>query len=218
MKTIVSQSPILAIFRNLPLEITVPYTQALLAGGITGFEVALNTPYALEQIELLRTHFDGKIKVGAGTVTNLRLCHSALSAGASFFLSPGSNPQVLQFCAENKVPFMPGVMTPSDVELCVNYGFHILKLFPAGDLPPGYIKSLKGPFDGTDYVAVGGVTSENIAQFFRSGFVGVGMGGSLVPKALIDTGDWESVTKAVAKLVGKIPTIDKENLHENNSR
>lgn len=207
MYTILRKSPIIVIYRNVPMEITIPYTQAILSGGITTFEVALNTPHALEQIRLMKREFGDQITIGAGTATNLRLCHEALSAGASFLLSPGSNPEVLRFCAQNNIPFLPGVMTPSDVELCVNHGFHVLKLFPAGDLPTGYIKSLKGPFDNTDYVAVGGVKADNIVNFLNSGFIGVGIGSNLVPKEIIDRKDWVAATTHITELIRSIPTL-----------
>ncbi len=207
MYSILKKSPIIVIYRNVPLEITIPYTQAVLAGGITAFEVALNTPHALEQIRLMKREFGGQITIGAGTATDLRLCHDALSAGASFLLSPGSNPEVLRFCGQNHIRFMPGVMTPSDVELCVNHGFHVLKLFPAGDLPAGYIKSLKGPFDTTDYVAVGGVKADNIASFLGSGFIGVGIGSNLVPKEVMERKDWAAATTHIINLVNSIPAF-----------
>jgi 2-dehydro-3-deoxyphosphogluconate aldolase/(4S)-4-hydroxy-2-oxoglutarate aldolase len=98
-------------------------------------------------------------------------------------------------------------MTPSDVELCVNHGFHVLKLFPAGDLPTGYIKSLKGPFDNTDYVAVGGVKADNIVNFLNSGFIGVGIGSNLVPKEIIDRKDWAAATAYITELIRSIPTL-----------
>lgn len=204
MYSILKKSPIIVIYRNVPLEITIPYTQAVLSGGITAFEVALNTPHALEQIRLMKREFGEQITIGAGTATDLRLCHDALSAGASFLLSPGSNPEVLRFCSQNQIRFMPGVMTPSDVELCVNHGFHVLKLFPAGDLPAGYIKSLKGPFDTTDYVAVGGVKADNITGFLASGFIGVGIGSNLVPKEVMERKDWAAATTHIIKLVSSI--------------
>ena len=99
---------------------------------------------------------------------------------------------------------MPGVMTPTDVALCLSYGYDTMKLFPAGDLPMGYIKSLKGPFSGTEYVAVGGVGPANIQQFFDAGFIGVGIGSSLAPKNLVQEGRWDEVTQYVATLVKEI--------------
>ena len=62
----------------------------------------------------------------------------------------------------------------SDVAMCVNHGYHTMKLFPAGDMPMSYIKSLKGPFDDTEYVAIGGVSADNIEEFFRRGYLGAG--------------------------------------------
>ena len=75
------------------------------------------------------------------------------------------------------MPILPGVFTATDVGICLEYGYDTMKLFPAGDMPLGYVKSLKGPFDGTDYVAVGGVNLENIKDFLAAGYI-VPEGGS----------------------------------------
>ena len=76
-----------------------------------------------------------------------------------------------------------------------------MKLFPAGDLPENYIKSLKGPFDGTEYVAVGGVNAGNIGNFFERGFIGVGMGQNMVPREYVEKKQWEEASAYVRGLV-----------------
>ena len=78
---------------------------------------------------------------------------------------------VLEYCRDQGIAMLPGALTPSDVSACLRYGFSTIKLFPAGDMPKGYIKSLKGPLDGTEYVAIGGVNPGNIGDFFRQGYL-----------------------------------------------
>ena len=90
------------------------------------------------------------------------------------------------------------------MDTCLKYGFSTLKLFPAGDLPEGYIKSLKGPFDQTDYVAVGGVNPKNIRSFFDRGFVGAGIGSNLIPKELAAKDAWDEAKAYVAAMVQSI--------------
>jgi 2-dehydro-3-deoxyphosphogluconate aldolase/(4S)-4-hydroxy-2-oxoglutarate aldolase len=92
-------------------------------------------------------------------------------------------------------------MTPTDVSVCVRNGFRFLKLFPAGDLPSGYVKSLKGPFSDTNYVAVGGVSGANVRTFLSGGFSGVGIGSSLIPKELIDGNLWDAARERVSRIV-----------------
>ena len=197
MREWIQHHPLIAILRGVPPKQAVDYAGAVLRGGIGAVEVALNSPDALRQIARIREAYDGRLAVGAGTVLTAAQARDALSAGADFLLSPSAGQEVLGFCAGRGVRFLPGVMTPSDVALCLSYGFDLLKLFPAGDLPLHYLKSLKGPFDGTDYVAVGGVTRENLRAFLDAGYLGAGIGGGLIPKELVKAGDWEGAAQAV---------------------
>lgn len=176
MRETVQENPLLAIMRNVPLERTEDYVGAVIRGGVRFFEVAMNTPHALEQIRLIRNSFGKEILVGAGTVLTAEAAEKAVESGAQFLLSPSSDEQVLAYCQENDIMMMPGVLTPSDVALCLRYGFSTLKLFPAGGMSAGYVKLLKGPFDNTEYVAIGGVTPENLTDFFRQGCIGAGAG------------------------------------------
>ena len=205
MKYILKDNKICAIMRNVPTEKAVSYARACFEGGIRMFEVAMNTPEGAKQIAMLRKEFSGQqVYVGAGTVINLERCKAAEDAGAQFFLTPNVAECTLKYCREHQIPLLPGVLTPTDVGICLDYGYDIMKLFPAGDMPMSYIKSLKGPFDGTQYVAVGGVKLENIADFMKAGFVGVGIGSNLIPKELVAEDAWKKAASYVEKYFDQI--------------
>ena len=166
---LVSKHPLLAILRNVPLEKTIDYAEAAVQGGAPFFEVALNSPHALEQITMLRTHFGDRCTVGAGTAITVERCKAALDAGAQFLLTPGTPLDVFSYCAENDIALLPGVLTPTDVATSLQFGYKTMKLFPAGSMPRHYVKDLQGPFDGTNYMAIGGVrTSSNRAKISSS--------------------------------------------------
>ena len=167
MYKIVKQNPLLAILRNIPLEMTLDYTDAIVAGGVRFFEVALNSPHALEQISLMRKKYGESCLVGAGTAITVARARDALAAGAQFLLTPGTPLDVLEYCAGNDVLLLPGVLTPCDVATCLEFGFKTMKLFPAGAMPRSYVRDLQGPFDGTHYMAIGGVTPDNIGEVFK---------------------------------------------------
>lgn len=213
MEKLLRENPIIAIMRNIPDNIATDYIDCISAGGIKCFEIALNSPNAFQQIELARKHCSQDIMIGAGTVLNAEQARRALDAGASFLLSPSVNSEVLDYCSRKKVRLLPGVMSPTDVSICLLYGFHILKLFPAAELPPNYIKSLKGPFQNTEYVAVGGVDTRNLVQFFQNGFIGVGIGSNLVSGEKLQNRQWEQITRDIQDLVA---FAGKEKAHENN--
>jgi 2-dehydro-3-deoxyphosphogluconate aldolase/(4S)-4-hydroxy-2-oxoglutarate aldolase len=79
-----------------------------------------------------------------------------------------------------------------------------MKLFPAGSMPMQYIEDLKGPFDDTHYIAIGGVTAQNIRQFMDAGYLGVGLGSGLMPKAAVEAGDWDACAAYVRELVKQV--------------
>lgn len=201
MREIIKNNPIIAIIRNLPSDILIPYVNTIIDGGIHALEIAMNTPDGAEQIRTIKKRFGDNVIVGAGTAITKERISAALAAGAEFFLTPSINDELLNYYHTNNLKLLPGVLTPSDVEKCLYYGFDMLKLFPAGDMPMNYIKSLKGPFDTTDYVAVGGVTLDNMSDFFTNGYLGAGIASNLIPKEFIQTKDWAKATEHIRKFV-----------------
>lgn len=200
MYEVFAQNPLLAILRNVPKEITLDYAGAILKGGVKVFEVALNSPDALEQITMLRKAYGGQCLIGAGTAITVERAQAALDAGAQFLLTPGTPLDVFAFCRDRNVMLLPGVLTPADVAVSLQYGFKTMKLFPAGDMPRSYVKDLKGPFDDTNYVAIGGVTPENIPEFRKAGCLGVGLASSLMPKDKVKARDWDACAAYVETL------------------
>ena len=207
MREIVRENPILAIMRNIPSEKLIDYVEAIRQGGVNFFEVAMNTPDAADQIRTLKEHFGDQIILGAGTVITVERAKAAVEAGAQFMVTPSTDIPVLEYCRDHGIPMTPGVLTPTDVSTCLSYGFDVMKLFPAGDMPMNYVKSLKGPFDGTDYVAVGGVTSDNMEEFLRRGCIGLGIGSGMMPKEVVKNGDWEAGTTHVKAMVEKVKAV-----------
>ena len=203
MYEVFAQNPLLAILRNVPKEITLDYAGAILKGGVKVFEVALNSPDALEQITMLHKAYGGQCLIGAGTAITVERAQAALDAGAQFLLTPGTPLDVFAFCRDRNVMLLPGVLTPADVAVSLQYGFKTMKLFPAGDMPRSYVKDLKGPFDDTNYVAIGGVTPENIPEFRKAGCLGVGLASSLMPKDKAAARDWDACAEYVHMLLTK---------------
>ena len=204
IRKVVMENPLLAIMRNVPLNKTVPYAEAVVKGGVRFFEVAMNSKDACEQIRILNDHFGDDVYIGAGTAITTKRVKDAVSVGAKFILTPSADRDVVLYCEENNIAMLPGVMTPTDVSFCLQHGFNTLKLFPAGELPAGYIKSLKGPFDEAEYVAIGGVNPDNIGEFFKQGYIGVGLASSIMPKMFVEENRFEEGSAYVANLLSII--------------
>ena len=133
MKNIIAKYPVVAILRKTPQEDLKAYTSSLYDGGLRCFEVSFSAPDAAEQLAWMKKNMPEDVCLGAGTILNAEQAKQAVEAGATFLLSPSTNEEVLAYCAEHQIPFLPGVFSPTDVSVCVRYGFTMLKLFPASN-------------------------------------------------------------------------------------
>jgi 2-dehydro-3-deoxyphosphogluconate aldolase/(4S)-4-hydroxy-2-oxoglutarate aldolase len=175
----------------------VPVAEALLRGGVSFIEFTLRTPVALDCVQAIRSAVPDMI-VGAGTVLTPLQAEQARDAGAAFAVSPGVNPAVINHAINIGLPFAPGVMTPTDIELAVQCGCRELKFFPAvpsGGLP--YLRSAAAPFRhlGLSYLPLGGISADNLSEWIREPDV-IAVGGSwLVPADAVKAKDWDQLTE-----------------------
>lgn len=153
---------------------------ALIEGGIPTLEFTIEQPHALPAISELRRSAGDQVWVGAGTVRDLPSARRAVEAGAQFLVSPAFTDEVAQFASENHVPYLPGVLTPIEVEAAARAGCDLVKLFPARPLGPGYLKAIAAPLTGIDFLPTGGIGIEDAPDFIAAGAFAVGLGGSLV--------------------------------------
>ncbi|WP_308418735.1 bifunctional 4-hydroxy-2-oxoglutarate aldolase/2-dehydro-3-deoxy-phosphogluconate aldolase [Leeia aquatica] len=173
----------------------VPLARALVAGGIRTLEVTLRTPAALDAIRTIKAEVPEAI-LGAGTITTPQQLDAAIAAGAAFGVSPGSSPRLLQAIQASGLPFLPGVMTPSEALVALEAGFTVQKFFPA--VPAGGVKvldAIRGPFPELRFCPTGGISLQTAPDFLRLPNV-VCIGGSwLTPKAAVAAGDWAEITR-----------------------
>lgn len=171
-----------------------PLAHALVKGGLPASEVTFRTACAEEAIrEMIKAEPD--MLVGAGTVLNVEQCERAVKAGAKFIVSPGFNPDVVQWCLDHNIPTMPGVSNPSEITAAINMGLKYVKLFPA-ERKGGYkiIDDFGGPFPQVQFMPTGGVTTENLPEYAKRKNI-VCMGGTwMVKKPLIEGEKWDEIT------------------------
>jgi 2-dehydro-3-deoxyphosphogluconate aldolase/(4S)-4-hydroxy-2-oxoglutarate aldolase len=195
----------LADYRVLPVitandvDGVVRLSRALLSGGMRAVEITLRTDAALEAIAAVSETLPG-LAVAAGTVTNPSELQAAIDAGADFHVSPGLTPGLLASARESGVDLLPGVVTPSEIMLGMEYGLSCFKLFPA--VPVGGIallKALAGPFPGLAFCPTGGLNPENFRDFLALGNV-VCCGGSwMVAPELVRGQAWERIEELAAQ-------------------
>ena len=202
---ILRASPVMPVIALEDAERALPLAEALLAGGISTLEITLRTPAALEAITRIRKAFP-QAHVGAGTVTTPEALRQAEGAGATFAVSPGLPRPLLEAAARGPLPFLPGVMTPTEVMTAAAAGFTHLKLFPAeqaGGL--GMLKALAGPFRELRFCPTGGIGPDTAKAYLALPNV-VCVGGSwLAPPSLLDTGDWKAITNLARQAAALAP-------------
>jgi 2-dehydro-3-deoxyphosphogluconate aldolase/(4S)-4-hydroxy-2-oxoglutarate aldolase len=197
---------VIAIMRHLPDEQVEPVFNALADAGIRLIEITMNTAGAAEQIRRVVGRFSGRMLIGAGTVSTTERARLALAAGAQFLVTPNLDLEVVELAKAHQCPIMPGVLTPTEMMAAVKAGVVTLKLFPASQLGPAYVKDVLAPLDDLNLVAVGGVTQENAAEWLRAGCIGVGMGSSLFDKDLLRAGKYGEIARRTSIFVEKLLT------------
>ena len=191
--TLLANCRVLPVITATDVASTVELARALRRGGMTAVEITLRTAAALESITAVAAEMPDML-VAAGTVTNPTELQSAIEAGASMIVSPGSTPALLRAARESGIDFVPGVATASEVMLGLDEGHNCFKVFPAvavGGLQ--LLKSLAGPFPDVKFCPTGGLTKANFREFLALPNV-VCCGGSwMVSAELVAHGRWDQI-------------------------
>src|SRR6476646_3813069 len=192
---------IIAVVRAPSAEQVVPLSEALLAGGVIAIEITMTTPNAIDAIRNASEKFGQRALIGVGTVLTADVCRAAIDAGAQFVVSPVCKPELIPIAAAANRPIMIGSYTPTEAQTAHEAGADFIKIFPADTLGPGYIKSLRAPLPHVRIVQTGGVDVHNVADFLKAGCVALGAGGSLVSSKILETNDWDALTKKAKEFV-----------------
>ncbi|MEN8662475.1 MAG: bifunctional 4-hydroxy-2-oxoglutarate aldolase/2-dehydro-3-deoxy-phosphogluconate aldolase [Lentimonas sp.] len=182
-----------------------PLAEALLNGGLNIIEVTLRTSAAPLAIERIAKAFPDML-VGAGTVVTLEQAKLSIDAGSKFGLAPGTDPETIAYFNEQGIPFVPGIMTPSDIQAAVKAGCRSLKFFPAGAAGgTKLLKAMAAPYAnlGIKFCPTGGVSLDNMNDYLSLPEV-FAIGGSwLATKAQIANKDWAAITDQVKQALAK---------------
>jgi 2-dehydro-3-deoxyphosphogluconate aldolase/(4S)-4-hydroxy-2-oxoglutarate aldolase len=189
-------------------ERAAPLAEALSDGGLPCAEVTFRTSAAAEALRrMVKARPD--MLVGAGTVLTPDQAAQARDAGASFIVSPGFNPVVVDFCLQQGIPIFPGVCTPTEIEAALQKGLKVVKFFPAE--PAGglaYLKAIAAPYSMVEFIPTGGINAEKLATYLSFKPV-VACGGSwMAPADWIRAGSFERIREETAKAVQAIEQIN----------
>jgi 2-dehydro-3-deoxyphosphogluconate aldolase/(4S)-4-hydroxy-2-oxoglutarate aldolase len=181
-------------------ELAGPFGDALVAGGLPVAEITFRTDAAADAITALAKR--GDLLVGAGTVLTVEQVDRAIDAGAAFLVAPGTNPRVVEHAQKHSILMLPGVATPTDIELAMSLGLDTLKFFPAESLGGvETIQALAGPYRSIRFLPTGGITPEKLPHYLKLPCV-LACGGSwLAPRDKLAAGEFDAIRKLVAQAV-----------------
>ena len=201
---------IVAIVRGLESALCDRLARALFDGGIRMMEVTFDQTGKLSQEETadairgLGGAWQGKMLIGAGTVLTLQQLELAKRAGASYIVTPNTNPALIRKAKEQGMGVLAGAMTPSEICEAYEAGADFVKIFPASVLGPAYIKAVQAPLGHIPMLAVGGINEKNIADYLKAGAAGAGVGGGLVSRKNVENGNLEAVRELAREYVKNI--------------
>jgi 2-dehydro-3-deoxyphosphogluconate aldolase/(4S)-4-hydroxy-2-oxoglutarate aldolase len=198
----------IAIVRLDSGEQLVRVAEALRAGGISVIEFTFSTPGALDMLKEARAQFGGDVLLGAGTVLDPETARAAILAGAEFIVTPAVNLETIAICKRYGKPILAGAMTPTEMLTAWEAGADLVKVFPAGNLGgPDYIKAVLAPLPQLRLVPTGGVSAENAASYLEAGAAAIAVGGNLVSKKAVASGDWPAITMEARRLVAVVKSM-----------
>ncbi|MBA2116988.1 bifunctional 4-hydroxy-2-oxoglutarate aldolase/2-dehydro-3-deoxy-phosphogluconate aldolase [Bremerella alba] len=189
----ISTTGIVAVIRADNGEILADVTQALVDGGVTAIEVTFTVPKAHKVLEYVADRFGDKIQLGAGTVLDAETARIAILAGADFIVSPIVDLPTIEISHRYDKAMMAGALTPTEVVKAWQAGSDVVKIFPSDLTGPSYLKSLKGPLPQVRMMPTGGVNLETAESFLKAGACALGVGGSLVEKSAIESGNMDRI-------------------------
>jgi 2-dehydro-3-deoxyphosphogluconate aldolase/(4S)-4-hydroxy-2-oxoglutarate aldolase len=195
-----NEFPVVGILRGYTLAETIPLVEVLIEQEWPSIEVTMNTENAAEQIKHLAETYGTQINIGAGTVTTLSELDDALKAGANFIVTPIVNVEIIKKCVAADIPVFPGAFTPTEIFTAWEAGATMVKLFPADQLGPTYLKNVKAPLSKVKILATGGISSDNIGEYINAGASGFGVGSAVFKRDKILNRDWDWVKLQIKKI------------------
>jgi 2-dehydro-3-deoxyphosphogluconate aldolase/(4S)-4-hydroxy-2-oxoglutarate aldolase len=172
-------------------------------GGIRFIEVTFSVPGADEVIRRLCA--DDRVTIGAGTILSVDDARKAISAGASYIVSPNFDEDVVKFTKKEGLVSIPGACTPTEIYRAHKAGGDIIKLFPFVEIGGlGFLKAIRGPFPFVRYMLCGGATLDNVSAYLAADAAAILIGAAIIKRELVAAKDWNSITGLARRFVQKV--------------
>lgn len=153
---------------------------AIIDGGVKFIEITLTMDNAFNILSnVAKKYKNTDVVIGAGTVIDIVSARLAISNGAEFIVAPTFNKDIAELCNLYRIPYIPGIHNPNDIQEALKSGCDVLKLFPASTLAPFVIKEFKGPFPQARFIISGKVNETNANEWLKKGADAVCLGSVL---------------------------------------
>jgi len=192
---------VIAILRTESADRLPDAIHALVAGGIHAIEVTMTTPGALKVIREARAALGDKIVMGVGSVLDSETARQAMLEGAQFVVTPVVRPGVIEICNRYGIPIACGATTPTEAFTAHELGSDFVKIFPAENLGPAYIRSILAPLPMLQLIPTGGVTPQNMPHYFKAGAAAIGAGSTLLTNEIFASADWGALSARATEFV-----------------
>jgi len=191
---ILREGGVVGVLRAYDADAAVQASLAAARAGLRIIELTFTTPGVERAIHDLRAQLPPGVTLGAGTVLNAEQAGAAVRAGAAFLVSPHLGEDIMDVAEQAGVPYLPGVLTPTEVTRALHVGASTVKLFPAGSSGgAAYLRDLFGPFPNLQVMVTGGITPAEVPTYRRAGALAVGLGSNLFPRQALAQRDWNAV-------------------------
>jgi 2-dehydro-3-deoxyphosphogluconate aldolase/(4S)-4-hydroxy-2-oxoglutarate aldolase len=204
IRNTILQKKAIAVIRMKNPEQLLKVVAAIVKGGVTGIELTMTIPNAIQSIELAAKEFGEEILLGVGSVINPSVALDAINAGAKFVVSPIYKPEVVSTVIAQNLVVIPGGFTPTEIQTAYEQGADFVKIFPADNLGMSFIKSIKAPLPHLRVIPTGGVTLDNAIDWINHGASAVGIGTALVDSKAIESGNFAQLTENAIKLCSNL--------------
>lgn len=192
---------IVAVLRSSNEEEAVKVAESCIKGGVDLIEITFSVPKADDVIKKIKTKLGDKCRIGAGTVLDVSTARIAIVAGAEFIVSPTFDIEVAKLCNSYFVPYIPGCMTVNEIFEATKYGVELIKLFPACQFTPNYIKNINAPLPNVKVMVTGGIDINNISEWLSAGATAIGIGGNLTT---VKNGNYDFIAEVAKQYTEKI--------------
>lgn len=207
MENILEEYGVVPVVVLKNVEDAEPLADALYQGGLSCAEVTFRTDAAEESIKIMTKKYPDML-VGAGTVLTIDQVDRAVNAGAKFIVSPGFDPEIVDYCLAQNIPVFPGCITPSEVAQAVKRGLKVVKFFPAEQAGGiDMIKAMGAPYGMVKFMPTGGISAKNLKDYLACSNI-ICCGGSWMVKGdLITSGQFEKIAELTREAVELVKSI-----------